>query len=577
MPPATDVPPYSRQLPPVHPGQPRETVQVRFPDGRILEGPRHAPLEAFIAAMRRPGDPPVVSAIVEGKLVELAHPVEHEIDVEPISIRHSDGTRIYQRSLCFLLIVAAHELFPEALIHIDYSLTLNGLYCRVEGRDTFSKEDLEQLESHMRALVQADLPIVKKRISLEEAREIFEQQGYLDKIRLLVFRQKGYLKVYGLRGLYDYFYGHMVPSTGYLHLFALQPYPPGFILRFPRRSQPGRLPPFRDSPKLAAVFEEYGEWMDFLEVKDVAGLNRAIAERRIREVILVAEALHAQRVTEIAQEIARQRESIRLVLIAGPSSAGKTTFTKRLAVQLLANGIRPLPIGLDDYFVPRAETPRDEEGQFDYEILEAIDLELFNEQLLALLEGREIRLPHYNFISGLREEGPTLSLQQGQVLLIEGLHGLNPRLVPRIPPASVYRVYVSALTQLNLDWHNRVPTTDTRLLRRLVRDARDRGYSAHETITRWEKVRRGETRNIFIYQENADCMFNSALVYELAVLKPLAEPLLRQIEPGTLPWVEARRLLAFLEWFLPCPPDLIPDNSLLREFIGGSILRDFRF
>lgn len=569
--------PSGRQLPAVWKGRRRATVQVSFPDGRTFEAPRNTPLEAFFAAVREPQDPLVMSALVEGKLVELTCPVDHDVPVEPIPITHSDGMRIYQRSLSFLMIVAAHELFPEAKIVVDHSLTLNGFYCLVQEREPFTAEELARIEAHMRTLVEQDLPIVKHLIPLSQARQIFEQQGYLDKVQLLDFRKKDYLKVYELRGLYDYFYGHMVPSTGYLRLFALQPYPRGFILRFPRRYRPDVLPPFRDSPKLAAVFLEYGEWMHFLELRNVADLNQAIEQDRIREVILVAEALQAQRVAEIAREIARESDHIQLVLIAGPSSAGKTTFAKRLGVQLLANGVRPLPIGLDDYFVSRDDTPLDEHGEPDYEALEAIDLGLFNEHLLALMEGEEIQLPRFNFVSGQREAGPTLRLREGQVLLIEGLHGLNPELVPRVPAHAVYRVYVSPLTQLNLDQHNRVPTTDTRLLRRIVRDARYRGYGAHETIASWEKVRRGEERNIFPYQENADTMFNSALAYELAVLKPLAEPLLLQVEPGTLEWVEARRLLAFLEWLRPCPADLIPDNAILREFIGGSILREFRF
>jgi uridine kinase len=455
-------------------------------------------------------------------------------------------------------------------------LTLNGFYCRVEGRAPFSEEELARLEAHMRAIVAEDSSIVRQRVSLEEARSIFQQQQYEDKVRLLEFRQKDYLTIYSLRGRRDYFYGHMVPSARYLELFALHPYPPGFILRFPRRRQPDTLPPFIDSPKLGRVFQEYGEWMQFLEVQDLAGLNRAVDSGRIREIILVSEALHAQRIADIAQEIAG-RPGVGLVLIAGPSSSGKTTFSKRLGVQLLANGIRPLPIGLDDYFVPRKETPHDEEGEPDYESLEAIDLELFNEHLVALLDGKEVQLPHYNFISGEREAGPTLRVHPSQVLVIEGLHGLNPRLIPRIPSESVYRIYASALTQLNLDRHNRIPTTDTRLLRRIVRDARTRGYTAAETIARWDKVRRGEERNIFRFQENADTMFNSALTYELGVLHPLAEPLLRQVEPGTLEWTETRRLLAFLEWILPCSTELIPDNSILREFVGGSILEGFRF
>ncbi|MGB9723885.1 MAG: nucleoside kinase [Chloroflexia bacterium] len=564
-----------KKLPPVRRGRPRKTVQVRFPDGRILEAPVGTPLEAFVARTGEP--PPAVLALAEGRLLELTYPVRHDMAVQPLTLAHSDGMRVYQRSLSFLLVVAARELFPEARVVVDHSLTLNGFYCRVEGREPLTAEELARLEAHMRALVEADLPILRRRISLDEARKIFEEQSYLDKVRLLAFRQKDYLTVYELRGVYDYFYGHMVPSTGYLRLFALHPYPPGFILRFPRRGDPNVLPPFRDSPKLAAVFQEYGEWMRFLGIEDLADLNRANEAGRMREIILVSETLHAQRLAEIAREIAGRRETVRLVLIAGPTSAGKTTFSKRLGVQLLANGLRPLPLSLDDYFVPRTRTPLDEAGEPDYEALEAIDLELLGEQLLALLEGREVTLPRYNFLSGEREEGPTLSLRPGQILLIEGLHGLNPDLLPRIPPECIYRVYVSALSQLNLDRHNRIPTTDTRLLRRIVRDAQTRGYSARETIARWEKVRRGEERYIFPYQENADTMFNSALAYELAVLRPLAEPLLRQIEPGTLEWVEARRLLAFLEWIRPCSPYLVPDNSILREFIGGSILEEFRF
>lgn len=560
----------------VRPGRPRRSVQVRFPDGRLYQAPPGTPLEAFVAAVARPGEPLVVAALVEGKLVELTWPVTHDVAVAPISMSHGDGMRIYQRSLSFLLVVAAHELFPQADIVVDHSLTLNGFFCRVEGRAPFSAEELARLEEHMRAIVAADSPIVRQRVPLDAARAIFQEQRYDDKVQLLEFRQKDYLTIYTLRGRRDSFYGHMVPSTRYLDRFALRRYPPGFILRFPRRRQPDVVPPFRDSPKLGRVFQEYSEWMRFLEVQDLAGLNRATASGRIREVILVAEALHAQRIADIAQEIAG-RTGVGMVLIAGPSSSGKTTFSKRLGVQLLANGIRPLPIGLDDYFVPRQDTPRDAEGNPDYEALEAVDLDLFNEQLLALLRGDTVQLPHYNFVTGGREAGPTLAVHPGQVLVIEGLHGLNPRLIPRIPPECVYRIYASALTQLNLDRHNRIPTTDTRLLRRIVRDARSRGYTAAETIARWDLVRRGEERNIFVFQENADAMFNSALAYELAVLHPLAEPLLRQVEPGTLEWTEARRLLAFLEWISPCSTELIPDNSILREFVGGSILEGFRF
>jgi uridine kinase len=335
------------------------------------------------------------------------------------------------------------------------------------------------------------------------------------------------------------------------------------------------LSPFKDSPRLAAVFREYGKWLHLMDVESVSGLNRAIEDGRIRELILVAEALHERRIANIARGIAGRHGQVKLVLIAGPSSSGKTTFVKRLAVQLLANGIRPLVIGMDDYFVDRERTPRRRNGDFDYESLQALDLTLFNEHLLQLMAGQPVTLPHYDFRAGRRERGAMFRLRQDQIILAEGIHGLNPRLVSAIPAESIYRVYVSALTNLNIDHHNRVPTTDTRLLRRLIRDAAYRGYSAQQTIERWESVRRGEGRNIFPFQENADSMFNSALAYELAVLKPFAEPLLRQVEPGTMTYVEAKRLLAFLEWFLPCQPDPVPDNSILREFIGGSILRDY--
>jgi uridine kinase len=556
--------------------EPRQTVQIALDDGRIFEGPVGTTLEQFFRVAYPDPPAPVVGALVNERLRELSFEVLTDIKVTPITMGNSDGMRIYRRSLSFLLVVAVHELFPGTRLFVDHSFTFGGYFCQVEGREPFTPQELERLEQRMWEIVEGDEPIIKERIPLQQAQALFRAMGHEDRLRLLKYRHKDYLTIYKLRGVSDYFYGYMVPSTGYLCCFELQHYHPGFILRFPRRHQPTVLQPYRDYPKLVAVFREYGEWMSIMDVRDMGGLNEAFERGRARELILVAEALHEQRIARIAQQIAERRGEVRLVLIAGPSSSGKTTFSKRLAIQLLANGIRPKPLELDSYFVDREETPLDEQGNFDFESLGALDLELFNRQLLELMAGREVTLPQYNFRTGLREGGETVQLCEDHIILAEGIHGLNPRLVPQVPPERIFRIYVSALTQLNIDMHNRVPTTDTRLIRRIVRDATYRGYSATATINRWESVRRGEKLYIFPYQEHADVMFNSALVYELPVLKPFAEPLLRQIDPWSTQHNEARRLLAFLEWCQPCQPDLVPDNSILREFIGGSILRDFR-
>jgi uridine kinase len=558
----------------VRPATLRRTVQVRFADGQIFEGPIETPLEVFVQAAFPDGSFSVMAALVNGKLCELTQPVTQDADVLPISTTDSDGMRIYRRSLSFLLVTAVHELFPDVRIVIDYAMPLGGFFCQVEDRGPFTAEEVALIERRMWEIVEEDAPISKEKIAVAEAMTLFGEKGYNDKVRLLKDRRKDYLKLYALHGVKDYFYGYMVPSTGYLRTFRLRHHLPGFILQYPTPEHPTALPAYRDYPKLTATFREYGQWLKIMKVDSVASLNEAIETERIREVILVAEALHEEHIAAIAHQIADRRQ-VRLVLIAGPSGSGKTTFSKRLSVQLMAHGIRPVPLGLDDYFVDREKTPLDEHGQYDFESLHALDLQLFNEQLLALIAGEEVTLSRYNFKAGKREWGRTLSISGEHVILVEGIHGLNPDLVPNVPPEQIYRVYVSALTQLNIDHHNRVSTSDTRLLRRIVRDAANRGYSAQETIQMWEKVRRGEGGNIFPFQENADAMFNSALVYELAVLKPFAEPLLRQVEPGTMEYVEVKRLLAFLDWLSSCRPDLIPDNSILREFIGGSILGDF--
>ncbi len=562
----------------IYPARPRETAQVWFDDGRVYEGPVGTPLEEFILAAGDDPAAPTVAALIDNELRELSYRVEGDIEVTPITMAESDGFRIYRRSLAFLLATAVYELFPHASIYVDHSLTFGGYFCQVQGRPAFTPEELARIEARMREIVEADEPILKTRVPLNEAIALFQARGDDDKVRLLRRRRKDYLTLYHLRDFRDYFHGYMVPSTRYLSVFGLQACPPGFILRFPRKDPPMTLQPVVDYPKLVGVFREYGQWMELMGIRDVGSLNEAIAGERMREIVLVAEALHEQRVAHIAEEIATRREEgkeVRLILIAGPSSSGKTTFSKRLSIQLLAQGLRPFALELDNYFVDREKTPRDEKGNYDFEHIDALDVALFNEHLLRLLEGKEVTLPRYNFQTGQREVGRTVRIRPDQIVIVEGIHGLNPALIPHVPTELTYRIYVSALTQLNIDKHNRVPTTDTRLIRRIVRDARYRGYSARQTIDRWGSVRAGEKRWIFPFQEHADVMFNSALLYELAVLKPFAQPLLLQVRHGTRAHVEAKRLLAFLEWFEPMPPDLVPDNSILREFVGGSILRDF--
>jgi uridine kinase len=484
--------------------------------------------------------------------------------------------RIYRRSLTFLLVAAVSELFPGVRLYIDYSMTFGGLFCHVDRPAPLSIEELAALETRMHQLADANLPIQRIELPIEEAIAEFRAKGDEEKASLLAAASgKREVAIYQL-GLYrNHFHGYMAPSTGYLRWFDLVHYPPGFVLHYPRRQEPTLLSPFQDVPRLGQVFQEYRDWLRRIGVDNLPALNRTIEDGRIREVVLVAEALHEQRIAAIASAIAAHSDQIDIVLIAGPSSSGKTTFARRLAVQLLANGLEPVALGLDNWFVNREYTPRDEAGQPDFEALQAIDLALFSQQLNQLMAGQTVTLPHFNFITGQRETGETLRVTPQHVILIEGIHGLNPDLAPQAPRERIFRIYVSALTQLNLDRHNRVSTTDTRIIRRIVRDAARRGYSAADTIGRWPSVQRGEWRWIFPYQEHADVMFNSALAYELAVLRPLAEPLLLRVEPNTPERVEADRLLSMLRWFTPISADLVPDNSILREFIGGSIMEDF--
>jgi len=554
----------------------RADVQVRLPDGRVFEAPRSTPLKEILRAAFPDRTNPPVAAVIGGEdLRELAWPVDRDVDVSPVFLSDSDGVRIYRRSLSFLLVVATYELYPFARVYIDYSVPHGGYFCRVEGRKPFTPNELGAIKERMQELVHEDLPIVRARFSIDDARRMFAARGEERKVELLMDRRENHIHLYTLNGISDYFFGYMVPSTGALRVFALEPYSTGFILRFPRREQPDRLLASQKFTALREVFDEYGKWLDRVGIRDVSALNRAIRSGRIEQVIMVSEALHERRIAGIAGQLARAHDDgIRIAFIAGPSSSGKTTVSKRLAVQLLAGGLQPYPIEMDGYFVPRDELRRRYGDAVDFDALSALDLDLFREDIAKLLRGEPVTLPRYNFITGGREAGRTAHLEPNELLLVEGIHGLNPAVIPNGADGICYRIFVSALTQLNLDIHNRISTTDTRLIRRIVRDARYRGYTAEDTLRLWEGVRVGEKSNIFPYQEGADVMFNSALGYELSILKPLAEPLLLQVRDPILR-LEAERLLAFLRWFEPYSTGNIPGNSILREFIGGSILRDF--
>lgn len=555
--------------------EPRETVEIHLSKGEVISGPRGGTLEEYFKLLEEQGTPPIVGAVVNGKLTELSYPVMMDVKVQPITMEGSDGMRFYRRSLTFLLESAFSDLFPDAILTVDHSVTSGGYFCQVYRRAPLSEMELEQLDKRMRELVDANIKFERLRVSLEEGIDYFEKKGYKDKVRLLAHRKKDYLTLYRLGDKMDYHHGYMVPSTGYLKWFDLVRMEDGFIIRYPRRKNPIVLQPLQKYYTLLNIFKRYGNWLHRLGIDSVGALNDSIDRGHIKKLILVSEALHEQHIAEIAGQIEEKIDEINVILIAGPSSSGKTTFSKRLSIQLLARGISPFPLEMDKYFVDREHTPRDEFGEWNFESLDAVNRTQLSSDIKRLIEGEQVQLPHYDFQTGESKKGDTVQLRPGQIIILEGIHGLNPELLPEFPQSSTYRIYVSALTQLNLDRHNRVSTTDTRLIRRIVRDANQRGYSAMETIRRWESVRRGEKQYIFPFQDNADVMFNSALVYEMAALKPVAEPILRQVPSDSVERIEAKRLLAFLEWFLPLDTEMIPDNSIVREFIGGSNLKDF--
>ncbi len=554
----------------------RPTIEIILPEGRVYTGQRGATLETLLQMLPEWDNPPIMGAVVNGELRELTYVIELDSRIRLITMGDDDGARIYRRSITFLMEAAFEELFPDAHMTLDHSVSSGGYYCQVFSKDEFTIREIMQLKKRMKELVEENLQFTRQTVPLDEAINYFQSKGLTDKVQLLKYRQKEYLVLYSLGAHQDYHHGYMVPSTGYLKWFDLELIGDGFVLRFPRRNSPKTIGPMSSYPKLLSTFRQYGNWLHRLGIESVGALNDSIQAGNIREIILVSEALHELQIIDIAQHIAEKSDESRIILIAGPSSSGKTTFSKRLTVQLLANGFSPFPVEMDNYFVDREDTPKDKSGKYDFEALGAMDTKKLASDLKRLIAGEEIQMPLYNFREGKSQPGQVVKLRPDQMIILEGIHGLNPKLLPDIDPASTFKIYASCLTQLNLDRYNRISTTDTRLIRRIVRDSRERGYTAQQTIRNWDSVQHGEKEYIFPYQEYGNKLFNSALVYELSALKTMVEPLLRQVPYGTMEYVEAKRLLAFLDWFLPINTELIPDNSILLEFVGGSIFNDFK-
>ncbi len=529
----------------------------------------------ILSQRRSPEGYDYVGALVNNDAVSLTYPVEVDTNITLLTRADSHGSQIYRRSVCFLLGKAVKELFPEARFAVQHSLG-TGYFCSFEmdGKPGICDEQLQSLDKQMRATVERDVPIEMRQIAFTEAVQKFEQEKQWDKYNLLRFRNPPKIATCWCENFSDLAHGALAPSTGTLTLFKLIPYPPGFVLQMPDRDTPNELLPLEPQPRLFQIYKEHKEWGRILGVTTVGRLNEIIVNKEISEFIKIAEAFHEKKIAQIADHIYEHRDQIKWALIAGPSSSGKTTFAKRLAVQLRVSGLRPVTISVDNYFVSREQTPLDEHGKPDFENIETVDLPLFNDDLMRLDKGEEVDFPSFNFEKGCREyRGEKLRIEPDQIVLVEGIHGLNPRLTQSVPPAHKLKIYISALTQLNLDSNNRISTTDNRLIRRMVRDNNFRGNSALATMNMWPSVRRGEKTWIFPFQQEVDIAFNSALDYELAVLKPFVEPLLAEVKPVHPQYAEARRLQEFLSCFVGLSDRFVPPTSILREFIGHSSFR----
>lgn len=543
--------------------------------GEEREYPAGTQLLEVAEDYRKNYDHEIVLAMVNNKLSELNKVIKENSRIYFITAAESCGNQAYRRSVTLLMLKAFYDVCGEQNIEkitVQFSLS-KGYYCTLKGNVKVSKDLLYSVKKHMEQMVVQNLPIVKKTLPTGEVIERFRKHRMYDKEKLFNFRKGSTVNIYSLNGFEDYYYGYMLPSTGYLKYFELYPYDEGFVLQMPVKENPKVIPPFKPQNKLFGVLKEATKWGNMMEVDTVGALNEQIAKGNINDIILIQEALQEKKIADIAHQIC-ERKNVKFVMIAGPSSSGKTTFSRRLAIQLKSLGKKVHNIGVDDYFVDREKTPRDENGDYNFEILEALDVEQFNRDMTALRNGEEVSMPTFNFKTGKREyKGNTIKLNEGDVLIIEGIHCLNDKLSYSLEKDCKFKIYISALTTLNVDEHNRIPTTDARLIRRMVRDARTRATSAEDTIARWPSVRRGEENNIFPYQEEADVMFNSALIYELSVLKQYCEPLLFSIPVTSPHHAEAKRLIKFLDYFLGVSSETIPSNSLVREFVGGSCFK----
>ena len=545
---------------------------MRWEKGMGREIPAEMTLLELAQAVQKKGEPLIVAARVDNVLRDLQTPVGDFHTIELVDTRSEFGRRIYRRSVVFLLIMAVRELYSETEVVVQFTAH-KGLYCAIQSPFDVTESVVLELEQRMREIVAENRPIVKKRLQREEVVQLFKKSEQIEKANLVMSLETEKASLYYCGEFYDYLFGPMVSATGVLDKFALDAMPGGVLLRTPEPSAPEIVPAFKEQPKFGSILMEAERWASVLHCEYVSDLNRYIRRGEVADIIHVSEALHEKKIAEIADHIASNIRELRLVLIAGPSSSGKTSFAQRLRIQLRVNGIEPVSISLDDYFRNWEDTPRTKDGAYDFENIGALDVELFNDHLVRLLNGEEVILPHYNFLTGKREVGSEhLSIAPTSPLIVEGIHGLNEALTASVPRGKKFKIYISALTQLNIDAHNRIPTTDARLLRRMVRDYQFRGAYALKTLRQWPDVRAGEEKNIFPFQEEADAMFNSALIYELAVLKRYAVPLLEMVPRDVPEYTKANRLLDFCRCFSDITEEYdIPNNSLLREFIGKSI------